>query len=120
MYTPPRLTSDEEFAFEQQVLKSIRSRYEAGLEWVECPHTGEGGYIPAESDAGDIHDFLIDLWGELLTRDCLDRLEEQLRKEAVDREEWSPRAYCEEEDEEARARQADYEDYCDDLAAGRL
>jgi hypothetical protein len=94
----PHLTWDEKFQFERLVLKSITSRYQGELECQEWGHKGEVTYIPL--DTGDIHDIAVELWGEYLTRDMLDTLEQELCEDGADREEWNSKAYCEEEERE--------------------
>jgi hypothetical protein len=111
------LTWDEQFAFERLVLKSITSRYQGELERWGSSH-GRISYAPV--DTSEIHDLLVDLWGEHITRDTLDRLEQELCEEGADRDEWGPKAYCEEDDEEERERDEAYAEYWSDLAEGNI
>jgi hypothetical protein len=103
-----RLTFDEECRLEHLVLKSVRSRYDGDLERFD---DRDGGFCYGPFDVDSVHDLLIALWGKYFTPDQLGAFERELRDDAVDREEWGPRAWCDEDLEEEEARERDYRDY---------
>jgi hypothetical protein len=104
------LNLDEELRLNELVLHSVRSRYGGELERWDDVRDGSVGYTPLDDD---IRDLLNALWDTYLTPDKLDGFERRLREDGVDREDWGPQAWCEEdiEDEaEQRARELDAEE----------
>jgi hypothetical protein len=77
------LTWEEDCQLERLVLRSITSRYQGELERCECSVTAEVTYTPV--DTGDVHDLMITLWGEYLTRDRLELMEAVLCEGGADR-----------------------------------
>jgi hypothetical protein len=110
------LALDEFFAFEELVMKSVAKRYRENLVRYEDLRGKQADtYAPDEpkEEKGDIWDLLVDLWGEHITLDELERIRENLIESGLEREYW-PLAYCEEEEEERPL--SDYRTEADEAA----
>ena len=96
-----QLSIEEQFAFNELVLRSVAARYADGLERHEDPRGKCGPLYTPYDDTTDIRELFIELWGERLLLDEIDLLQDELFKLGLERDAW-PLAWCEEELDEER------------------
>jgi hypothetical protein len=90
-----QLSIDEQMKFDDLVMLSVAARYGGDLERHEDPRAKCADlYTPC--DTADVRELLIELWGERLLLDEIDRLQDWLLEVGLEREEW-PKAWCEED-----------------------
>ena len=93
--------------FDDLVTRSVATRYAGDLERHEDPR-GKCGPLYAPCDTTNIRELLVELWGERLLLDEIDRIQDALI-DGLEREAW-PHAWCKEDldaEAEALAREQD-------------
>src|SRR5262245_35348762 len=96
------LTLDEQFEFEELVIKSVAKRYQGNLFCLDGD-PNHVVYVPEEDkdSKGDVWDLLVALWRGHITMDELEHVREQLLEDGLEREHWNwSLAHCEDEEDE--------------------